>query len=206
MTTHLIFIRHAQSTWNEARRWQGSANPPLAESGRRQATLLAKRLAKWKIDHLYTSDLIRAVETAEIVGATLGIKPIADSLWRERGFGALEGLTSEEIAAQYPEVWALRMVGPITGVPGAEPQADVIARSLAACSNLLAQHQDQTVAVVSHGGMILTTLVNLLGLPPAGHSLLVVGSNTSISRISVENGHARLTGLNDSAHLELLDA
>lgn len=206
MTTHLIFIRHAQSTWNEVRRWQGLANPPLAEAGRRQASLLAQRLANWRIDHLYTSDLARAAETAEIVGAAVGLEPIPDSLWRERGFGALEGLTSEEIELQYPEAWASRMVGPITGVPGAEPQADVIARSIAACTNLLAQHEGETVAVVSHGGMILTTLVNLLGLPPTGHSLLVVGSNTAISRVMIANGHARLTGLNDAAHLELLSA
>ena len=206
MTTHLIFIRHGMSTWNEARRWQGSANPPLSESGRRQVELLARRLARWKIDYLYSSDLARAAETAEIIGTALGIQPISDSLWRERGFGALEGLTSEEIAAQYPEVWASRMMGPIAGVPGAEPQSDVIARSLAACSNILAQHQGQKVAIVSHGGMILTTLVNILGLPPAGHALLVVGGNTSISRVTIESGHARLTGLNDTAHLELLDA
>ncbi len=205
MTTQLIFIRHAQSTWNEVRRWQGHANPPLAESGRRQARLLAQRLAKWKIDCLYASDLLRAAETAEIIGAAIGLKPIHDSLWRERGFGALEGLTAEEIALQFPEAWASRMVGPISGVPGAEPQADVIARSLAGCSNLLTQHQDQTVVVVSHGGMILTTLVHLLGLPPSGHSLLVVGKNTSISRVAIENGHARLAGLNDTAHLEMLD-
>lgn len=204
MTTHLIFIRHAQSTWNEARRWQGLANPPLADAGRRQAALLAHRLMNWKIDHLYTSDLARAAETAEIVGAALGLKAIPDSLWRERGFGALEGLTSEEIEARFPEVWASRMVGPISGVPGAEPQSDVIARSIAACTNLLTHHVGETVAVVSHGGMILTTLVNLLGLPPSGHSLLVVGNNTAISRVTVENGHPRLTGLNDAAHLELL--
>jgi len=205
MTTRLIFIRHAQSTWNEVRRWQGHANPPLAENGRRQATLLAQRLAKWKIDCLYTSDLARAAETAEIVGAALGITPILDPLWRERGFGALEGLTSEEIAVQFPEAWASRMVGPMTGVSGAEMQTDVVARSSVACSNLLTRHRDQTVAIVSHGGMILTTLVHLLGLPPSGHSLLTGGRNTSISRVTIEDGHTRLVGLNDVAHLEFLD-
>jgi len=204
MTTHLIFIRHAQSTWNEMRRWQGHSNPPLAENGRQQARLLAKRLAGWKIDHVYASDLLRAAETAEILGNALNLHPRPDSLWRERGFGVLEGLTSEEIEAQYPDVWASRMVGPITNVPGAEPQTDVIARSREACDALLRRHPDQTVAVVSHGGIILTTLVHLLGLPPSGHSLLSVGGNTSISRVAIDNGHVRLTGLNDTAHLELV--
>lgn len=204
MTTHLIFIRHGQSTWNQARRWQGWADPPLAENGRLQAQLLANRLINWNIDFLYSSDLKRAAETAAIVGDKLGLVPTTAPVWRERGFGALEGLTSEEIARQYPEAWASRMNGPISGVPGAEEQSEVIARSKAGCEALLESHPGKIVAVVSHGGIILTTLVYLLGLPPSGHGLLTVGGNTSISRISINDGRARLTGLNDSAHLELM--
>ncbi len=203
MSTHLIFIRHAQSTWNELRRWQGHADPPLAESGREQARLLARRLSTWQIDHIYTSDLRRAAETAGIVGEPLGLTPTPSPIWRERGFGALEGLTSEEIAAQFPEAWAARMFGPITGIPGAEVQEAVIARAKAGVAGLLDNHPGQTVAVVSHGGLILTTLVNLLGLPPSGHALLTVGGNTAISRVVVDGEHVRLMSMNDAAHLEL---
>lgn len=203
MTTHLIFIRHGQSTWNQARRWQGWADPPLAEHGRSQAQLLAKRLSTWNIDYLYSSDLKRAAETATIVGNKLGLTPTLAPVWRERGFGALEGLTSEEIEKKFPEVWASRMNGPINGVPGAEEQSEVVARSRTGCEELVARHPGKTVAVVSHGGIILTTLVYLLGLPPSGHNLLNVGGNTSISRVSISNGRARLMGLNDTAHLEL---
>lgn len=205
MTTHLIFIRHGQSTWNQARRWQGWADPPLAENGRLQAQLLAKRLSTWNIDYLYSSDLKRAAETAAIVGDKLGLAPTLAPVWRERGFGALEGLTSEEIEEKFPEAWASRMNGPITGVPGAEEQSKVVARSRTGCEELLTRHPGKIVAVVSHGGIILTTLVYLLGLPPSGHNLLTVGGNTSISRISISNGRARLSGLNDTAHLELAD-
>lgn len=204
MITRLIFIRHAQSTWNAMHRWQGHADPPLAENGLEQARLLAHRLSTWDIDFIYTSDLLRAAATAGILGEPLGIQPKSDPVWRERGFGALEGLTSEEIAERYPDAWASRMVGPITGIPGAEPQVEVVARATAGSASLLSRHAGKTVVVVSHGGMILTTLVHLLGLPPSGHNLLTVGSNTSISRVAVTNGHARLEGLNDVAHLELL--
>ncbi len=205
MTTRLIFIRHGQSTWNQARRWQGHADPPLSDNGRRQARLLARRLSTWQIDHIYASDLMRASETATILGKPLGIQPAIDPDWRERGFGALEGLTSEEIEARYPEVWASRLNGPIMGVSGAEEHADVVARAVAACDRLLSRHPGKTIAVVSHGGMILTTLVQLLRLPPSGHALLSVGGNTSISQVVVEHGYARLTGLNDTAHLEYLE-
>ncbi|MCL4805570.1 MAG: phosphoglycerate mutase family protein [Anaerolineae bacterium] len=203
METRLIFIRHAQSIWNAQNRWQGNANPPLADSGREQARMLARRLSTWKIDAIYTSDLHRAAETARILGEALGIEPVEDSIWRERALGALEGLTTEEIAERYPEAWASRINGPITGVPGSEPQESVAARAAAGSSRLLTLHPGQTVAVVSHGGMILSTLVYLLGLPPSGHGLLTVGGNTSISRVVTVDGHSRLKGLNDIAHLEM---
>lgn len=204
MSTHLIFIRHAQSTWNELRRWHGHADPPLAEAGRAQARLLARRMANWPIDRLYTSDLKRAAETAAIVGEALGLIPTADPVWRERGFGALEGLTSEEIQERFPEVWASRMFGPISGVPGAEIQEAVLARAKAGVAGILQRHPQETIAVVSHGGMIMTTLVSLLELPPSAHRLITVGGNTAISRVEVDGDHARLMSMNDAAHLELL--
>jgi len=204
MTTRLIFIRHAQSTWNEFGRWQGHANPPLGENGRAQAQLLARRLSTWQIDHLYCSDLDRAATTAAILGESIGLTPITDPLWRERGIGALEGLTAEEIELRFPEAWATRLTGPMTGVVGAEAPEAVLLRAETACAALLARHTDQTVAVVSHGGMILATLVHLLQLPPAGFARLTGGHHTAISQVLVDEGHARLVGLNDAAHLELL--
>ena len=77
-------------------------------------------------------------------------------------------------------------------------------RAAQGCAYLLERHTGQTVAVVSHGGMILSTLVHLLGLPPAGFAKLVGGEHTAISQVTVHEGHARLIRLNDSAHLELL--
>jgi broad specificity phosphatase PhoE len=205
-TTRLIFIRHAQSIWNAAGRWQGHANPPLAEHGLTQARLLGRRLAAWDINHLYTSDLDRAVTTAAIVSEALGLTPVIDPTWRERGIGALEGLTMPEVMAQFPEAWATRTTGPMTGIPGAETPEGVLSRAAAGCDRLLARHSGETVAVVSHGGMILATLVYLLRLPPIGFAVLVGGAHTAISQVVVEGGHARLVGLNDTAHLELLTA
>jgi broad specificity phosphatase PhoE len=203
MPTHLIFIRHAQSTWNEAGRWQGLADPPLAESGRAQAHCLARRLAKWEIDHLYASDLDRAATTAAIVGEALGLRPTLDPIWRERGIGAFEGLTTDEIIARFPDAWATRTKGPMNGIPGAEETQLVLDRAAVGCAALLARHPKQTVAVVSHGGMILATLVHLLNLSPVGFALLSGGGHTGISRVEVDGDYRRLVGLNDMAHLEL---
>lgn len=204
MGTRLIFIRHAQSTWNEAGRWQGHADPPLAESGRSQAALLARRLSAWKVDRLYASDLNRAATTASIVGEALGIVPVLDAIWRERGIGALEGLTTEEIVSRFPDAWASRLSGPMGGIPGEEPAEAVRGRAAVGCDTLLKRHSGETVAVVSHGGMILATLVHLLEMPLSGYARLTGGGHTAISQVFIEDGHARLIGLNDSAHLELL--
>lgn len=202
MTTRLIFIRHAQSTWNESGRWQGHANPPLSETGLAQARLLARRLSTWDINHLYTSDLDRASTTAVIVGAPLGLRPIIDPIWRESGIGVLEGLTTEEIMARYPEVWATRTTGPMTNIPGAEGPDAVRQRASVGVAALLERHLEETVAVVSHAGMILTSIVHVLGLPPIGFARLTGGVHTAISQVAIEDGHARLVGLNDAAHLE----
>ena len=176
MATRFIFIRHGQSTWNEIGRWQGHATPPLSENGRAQALLLARRLST----------------------------PVIDPLWRERGIGALEGLTTEEIEQRFPEAWATRLTGPMTGVEGFETPESVLRRAETACAALLARHPGQSVAVVTHGGMILAILVHLLQFPPAGFARLTGGHHTAISQVVIDEGHARLVGLNDDAHLELL--
>ena len=203
MTTHLLFIRHARSTWNELGRWQGQADPPLNEAGLAEARLLAERLRRtWTIDHIYSSDLQRAATTAGVVAEALGLPLGIDPIWRERGVGELEGLTTDEIIAAYPDFWASRLTGPMHA-PGGESVESVLGRASAGCDRLLARHTDQTVAVFSHGGMILATLVHLLGLGPAGFGLLVGGQHTAISEVRIEHGYPRLQRLNDAAHLEL---
>jgi broad specificity phosphatase PhoE len=203
MTTHLLFIRHARSTWNDVGRWQGQADPPLSETGLGEARLLAERLRLTRhIDHIYASDLQRAATTAGIVAEALGRTVTLDPVWRERGIGQFEGLTNDEIQARFPDEWASMRRGPMVA-PGGEPTEAVLARAIQGCDGLLARHADQTVAVVSHGGMILATLVHLLGLGPVGYAVLVGGRHTAISEVRIEDGHLRLERLNDYAHLEL---
>lgn len=203
MTTHLLFIRHAQSTWNELGRWQGQADPPLSEGGLAEAHRLADRLRRTAtIHHIYTSDLQRAATTAGVVADALGLPITLDPIWRERGIGQLEGLTTDEIILNYPEFWASRLTGPMHA-PGGESVEEVMGRAALGCNQLLERHADQTVAVFSHGGMILATLVHLLGLGPSGFVVLVGGRHTAISEVRIEEGHVRLDRLNDYAHLDL---
>ena len=95
MTT-LLLVRHGETDWNADGRLQGQTDRPLSEVGRRQAAQLADELAEEELEAIYSSDLARARETAEIVGARLGLPVVVDPDLREKDWGTWEGLTSVE--------------------------------------------------------------------------------------------------------------
>jgi broad specificity phosphatase PhoE len=99
--TRALLTRHGQSEWNALGRWQGQADPPLSELGRRQAHEAARSLGA--IDAIWASDLRRAAETAVIIGGEMGVGPVVlDAGLREREAGAWTGLTRAEIERRYP--------------------------------------------------------------------------------------------------------
>ena len=137
MTT-LLLVRHGETDWNAERRWQGHADVPLNERGREQARALAERLAGESIDAIYSSDLSRARDTADIVGARLDVPVAVDPDLREIDVGAVEGLTAEESEA-------------FDGWQG-EPHEAHSQRVLAAINRIAARHPAERILVVTHGG------------------------------------------------------
>jgi broad specificity phosphatase PhoE len=136
--TTLLLVRHGETNWNAERRWQGHADVPLNERGREQARALAEQLAGESIDAIYSSDLSRARDTAEIVGARLNVPVVVDADLREIDVGAVEGLTWEE--AQAFEGWQ------------GEPHELHAARVLAAVNRIAERHPGERILVVTHGG------------------------------------------------------
>ncbi len=99
--TRALLTRHGQSEWNALGRWQGQADPPLSELGRRQAHEAARSLGA--VDGIWASDLRRAAETAAIIGDDMGVGPVVlDADLRERDAGEWTGLTRAEIEQRYP--------------------------------------------------------------------------------------------------------
>lgn len=148
MPTRVLVLRHGQSTWNAARRWQGQADPPLTERGEEQAYLASRRLGLF--DVVVASDLERARRTAEIIAGQLGIGPVElDERLRENHAGEWEGLTKEEVEAGWPGY-----LDQHRRPPGFEPAQEVQVRALAAIIEAARQAPDGEVLVVAHGGVI----------------------------------------------------
>lgn len=202
MTTQVILIRHGQTDWNVAGRWQGHSDIPLNDTGRSQARALAQRLKKWQLTALYTSDLSRAAETAAIIGQAVALEPIPMFAWRERFCGDFEGLTNADIAERFPEQWAKLQQGHLE-LPNGETAPVLLGRIMPAFEALIASHQGQRFAIVSHGGVLRLLISTVLGLDAEAPDRLSVSGNTGLSVFQIgEHGYRRLSLLNDTAHLE----
>ena len=201
--THLtiLLIRHGQTDWNKAGRWQGHTDIPLNETGHQQAAALCQRLQGWPIETIYTSDLQRCVQTAVPLANSLELKPIQTQLWRERDVGKFSGLTGEQAREQYPEIWANATRGMIDP-PHGEPFVDVQSRAWRAFESLVKAHEAGMVAVVTHGGLLHALLGQVMGIDPAIYGRFSMRGNTGLSMIEVnDRGHV-VTRLNDTSHLE----
>ncbi len=204
---HLILLRHGETDWNIERRMQGRTDTPLNAQGIDQAQRLAERLAKEEqIDALYTSPLARARTTAEIVGKKLGLEPISDERLCERGAGVFEGLTVAEFAERYPDLhraWYSELHRP--NLPGAETRDEFHDRVVSFLDFVRAKHVNQRVGVVSHGGTLSMLLATLLGFDIYRRSPFRF-DNTSFSRVRWSDGIVRVELLNDTCHLQMIDA
>ncbi|HVN62556.1 MAG TPA: histidine phosphatase family protein [Gaiellaceae bacterium] len=153
--TELLLVRHAETEWNREGRWQGHADPPLNEAGRAQAQALARSLVGERVDAIYSSDLRRAAETAEILAAALGLPVTTDPDLREIDVGSWSGLTREEVAVQFPD-WDTH---------DGETREALEVRVVAAVRLIAQRHPDGQVLVVTHGGSIRSLQRHLDGEP-----------------------------------------
>jgi glucosyl-3-phosphoglycerate phosphatase len=196
--TFITFVRHGQSLSNVARRWEGHGDSALSELGRQQASLLGERLRRGRFQHVFTSDLVRAVDTARATG--LPFETFVEL--REIDVGRWAGLTSEELAVHFPDELDALKKGEDVRRGGGESYAGFSIRVDAILGSLRARLAPGDHAlVVCHGGFIATALARMLGLGGPMESALGHASNTAISTISYTSAGARLHVFNDSLHL-----
>jgi broad specificity phosphatase PhoE len=151
--TELLLVRHGETDWNRERRFQGHADPPLNDAGREQARELADRLAGENIAAVYTSDLRRARETAEILAARFDAEIVALRELREIDVGSWQGLTWPEIEERHPD-GAARWHHDGHGWDSGETYVELGERVVAAMREIVARHGGQRVLVVGHGGTV----------------------------------------------------
>jgi broad specificity phosphatase PhoE len=195
-------VRHGQSTWNREHRIQGQQDPPLSDEGRKQAALVGARLGGRRFAGFYASDLKRAFETAQVIGASLGLAPEPNESLREIYLGKWEGLRADEIAGRFPEAWACWVEEPDWDcVPGGEGAAAFDARVGSALEQMLTRHPHGDVLAVTHGGVIQVALHRIVGRPSRGLFPFKI-QNASISMIENRDGRMVIGSVNDIGHLE----
>lgn len=156
----IVLWRHGQTTWNVERRFQGSTDIPLDDTGREQAVRAARLLAALDPTAIIASPLQRAADTARTLGDVTGLPVTFDPDLSERGGGEWEGLTSAEIRARYPSQHALWQP------PGGETTEQVAKRVTAAIERNLARLPAAGLLVVaSHGAALRLGMLRWLGFP-----------------------------------------
>ena len=187
MTT-LLLARHGQTDWNLDHRWQG--DPPLNDSGRDQARLLAQLISPEPLDGLYSSDLGRARETAEIIAEQLGLQVQLDSRLREIDVGEWAGLTSAELERRYASGFQRHLEGGSCWEHGESYEA-MVARVTAALHSVAAAHQGGHVLVVTHAGVLCSTWLACGGQLAEWQGT----QNGDVHEVVVENDQIQWVGL-----------
>ena len=169
----LVLLRHGRTSWNATGRVQGQLDSELDETGHAQAADAAAALASLAPVALWSSDSVRARQTAAYVAKETGLDPTYDARLREYFLGERQGLTHREYAARHAEEFAAFRTGNFDVVPGGETATDVSSRMVAALQELLAGLAPGECAVaVSHGAAIRDTVPVLLGWPVEERSAL----------------------------------
>ncbi|MCC2958099.1 histidine phosphatase family protein [Massilia sp. IC2-477] len=203
--TTILLIRHGETAWNAEKRLQGHLDIPLNAEGERQAALLGAALAAEPVDHIVSSDLMRARQTAEAIAHTRGARVATDPALRERCYGGFEGLLYSEIAARFPLEFAAWQARDVDGVlpPGTnqgESFRQFYERAVGAILAHAQAHPGKTIALVAHGGVLECAYRAALGLSletPRDFKVL----NASVNRFVVEEGGLKLVSWGEVGHL-----
>ncbi len=163
--TILVLIRHGQTAWNVEGRWQGQADPPLNDRGREQARRVAEYQSQFGFVALYSSDLRRAMETAQVIGTAMGVEVNPDPRLREINLGRWQGMLADEIRAQYPDEFKRWHESPLTAhPPDGEDITSLAVRILEAINEIIARYPRQRLGIVAHELPIAIVLSRSAGL------------------------------------------
>lgn len=203
--TKIHIIRHGETLWNSTMRWQGHSNVPLSERGHAQAKKLAD-FWSGNLDAIYSSDLLRASQTAFYLADKNNIDIIQIPEFKEVCFGDWEGLTTEQIKNNWGNSVETFFEDPDSVIPpNGESFREVYDRCVPAYQELLNRHYGQEIAIVSHGGVTRMLLCHLF-CAPISSAWNMKQDNTAINtalHLTTPGGKARVfvESFNDTSHL-----
>lgn len=200
--TKLYLIRHGETDFNIEKRFQGQSDVPLNAAGHAQAAVVAEALATMHFDRIYSSDLVRAMETARAIAGYHSLPVTPDPRWRECSTGEWTGMTVDEVNQRWPGVledWWRN--GFVESTPaGGESLADLTARAREAMLAMGEAHPGEQIAIATHGGTIRAAIAVALDVPPTIFTRVGV-DNCSVTTIEVYPDHGLyLRGTNDISH------
>jgi broad specificity phosphatase PhoE len=202
--TRILLVRHGETEWNRTWRFQGRSDLPLNETGTRQAQALAVALREKSIQAIYSSPLIRALETARIIGAFHKETPILqEEDLIEMDLGGFDGMDARQWAKLHPDIRKIWMETPArVKMPGGEGLPQVQARAVRALKRITqAQAHRSTLLICSHNFVILTVLCYAMKIP-LDRFREVKQETASLSILYMDGDHLSVQVVNDRSHLK----
>jgi probable phosphoglycerate mutase len=199
--TEIILIRHGETDWNSQQRMQGHSNSDLSEVGRGQIQALGELMKNVSFDHIYSSDSLRARQTAEAITQYSGHALQFDQRIREKNLGVFEGLTSTEAKERHPEIYRLfKTAGANYVIDEGESTQQLLERALEFIEEIRLRHPQERVVMVTHGGVVRVLMKHALGLSIDAPTRFII-KNTGIFGL-IWNENWLVTQMGGVSHLE----
>ena len=202
MANTFYIVRHGQTNWNILGKTQGHGNSDLTPKGESQALELSKAIKEYPIDYIYSSDLGRAVQTAEIIGSTIGVDVIQTPSIREMGFGDWEGLLIEEIKKDHAKTYETWRNQPhLVNIPNGETLHIIKDRVDAFIKELNEKYDNKHILLVSHS---VTVRVMLLSFLNSGVENIyrIKQDNTALNIVEYRDYGPVVIKMNDTSHMK----
>jgi len=202
MKVRLYLVRHGQTVANAERRFQGHKDFPLSDNGVEQVQRVAERLQHVPLDFIYTSDLGRAITTAEAIAEKHSKPVIQNPIFREYSWGAFDGITLEEAEELYPHLVKRNVEDWSTvDIPNKEVYREFLNRADLGFKKLIENHMGKRVLLVSHGRYLNAFMTRILRLKDEG-SWAFSFVNTSVTVVDfLHNRKPKVRLFNDTNHL-----
>ena len=201
MGVKFFLIRHGQTLWNKEGRYQGDHDIGLTKEGIRQAKHAAKYLSGANLSNIYSSPLKRAMETANIIGESKDLKVIVRESLKEIFFGKWEGMKFSDINKEFHDDYQQWLMDPYNSCPtGGECFKQVQERAIAEINNMIKENEDRSsVAVITHGGIIFSLLVNWLQIP-LSRWRSIIQRQGAINIVVIDKGFPYISAINYTGH------